>query len=53
MYLLILHMAGKISIFPIQCITRDYLSSCCVDEVSAQHVDADVVVHYGHACMSK
>ncbi|KAI9461404.1 diphthamide biosynthesis protein [Russula earlei] len=27
--------------------------SCCVDEVSAQHVDADSVVHYGHACMSK
>ncbi|KAF8500350.1 diphthamide biosynthesis protein [Russula emetica] len=27
--------------------------SCCVDEVSAQHVDADAVVHYGHACMSK
>ena len=27
-------------------------SSCCVDEVAAQHVDADVIVHYGHACMS-
>ncbi|KAH9975018.1 putative diphthamide synthesis protein-domain-containing protein [Lactifluus volemus] len=27
--------------------------SCCVDEVSAQHVDADAVIHYGHACMSK
>ncbi|KAG8933846.1 Diphthamide biosynthesis protein 2 [Tulasnella sp. 418] len=26
--------------------------SCCVDEVAAQHVDADVVVHYGHACLS-
>ncbi|KAF8325189.1 putative diphthamide synthesis protein-domain-containing protein [Cantharellus anzutake] len=26
--------------------------SCCVDEVSAQHVDADAVVHYGHACLS-
>ncbi|KAG8961794.1 Diphthamide biosynthesis protein 2 [Tulasnella sp. 419] len=25
--------------------------SCCVDEVAAQHVDADVVVHYGHACL--
>jgi diphthamide biosynthesis protein 2 len=28
-------------------------NSCCVDEVAAQHVDADAVVHYGHACMSK
>ena len=27
-------------------------SSCCVDEVAAQHVDADAIVHYGHACMS-
>lgn len=26
--------------------------NCCVDEVAAQHVDADVVVHYGHACLS-
>lgn len=26
--------------------------SCCVDEVAAQHVTADAVVHYGNACMS-
>ncbi|KIM44325.1 hypothetical protein M413DRAFT_443332 [Hebeloma cylindrosporum] len=26
--------------------------SCCVDEVAAQHVNSDVVVHYGHACMT-
>lgn len=26
--------------------------SCCVDEVAAAHVQADAVVHYGHACMS-
>ncbi|EHA8588737.1 2-(3-amino-3-carboxypropyl)histidine synthase subunit 2 [Cocos nucifera] len=26
--------------------------SCCVDEIGASHVDADCVVHYGHACMS-
>lgn len=26
--------------------------SCCVDEVAAQHVDADFVVHYGHTCLS-
>ena len=25
---------------------------CCVDEVSAQHVDADGMVHFGHACMT-
>ncbi|KIM87854.1 hypothetical protein PILCRDRAFT_263533 [Piloderma croceum F 1598] len=27
--------------------------SCCVDEVAAQHIDADAMVHYGHACMSQ
>ncbi|KAG8890206.1 Diphthamide biosynthesis protein 2 [Tulasnella sp. 332] len=26
--------------------------SCCVDEVAAQHVDSDAVVHYGHTCLS-
>ncbi|PWN41393.1 diphthamide biosynthesis protein [Ceraceosorus guamensis] len=26
--------------------------NCCADEVTAQHVDADLVVHYGHACLS-
>ncbi|KDQ53934.1 hypothetical protein JAAARDRAFT_418001 [Jaapia argillacea MUCL 33604] len=27
--------------------------SCCADEVAAQHVDSDVIVHYGHACLSR
>ena len=26
--------------------------SCCVDEVAAEHFDADVVVHYGRSCLS-
>ena len=26
--------------------------ACCVDEVAAEHVDAQVVVHYGRACLS-
>lgn len=26
--------------------------SCCVDELAAEHVHADVVVHYGRACLS-
>eukprot|EP00903_Cladosiphon_okamuranus_P014029 g13046.t1 len=26
--------------------------SCCVDEVSAQHLKADAIVHYGRACLS-
>ena len=27
-------------------------SACCVDEVAAEHVDAQVVVHYGRSCLS-
>ena len=26
--------------------------SCCVDEIAAEHVNADVIVHYGRACLS-
>ncbi|PWN34403.1 diphthamide biosynthesis protein [Meira miltonrushii] len=26
--------------------------NCCVDEVAAEHIDADLVVHFGHACLS-
>lgn len=26
--------------------------SCCVDEVAAEHVNAEVVVHYGRSCLS-
>ena len=26
--------------------------SCCVDEVAADHVGADCVIHFGHACLS-
>lgn len=26
--------------------------ACCVDEVAAEHGDADVIVHFGRACLS-
>ncbi|ORX46325.1 diphthamide biosynthesis protein 2 [Hesseltinella vesiculosa] len=26
--------------------------SCCVDEVASQHVQAQVIIHYGHSCLS-
>lgn len=26
--------------------------NCCVDEVAAAHVNADLVIHFGHACLS-
>ncbi|CAG8645487.1 9803_t:CDS:10 [Paraglomus brasilianum] len=27
--------------------------SCCVDEIAAQHVNADFIVHYGRSCLSR
>ncbi|KAF7999887.1 hypothetical protein HF325_005736 [Metschnikowia pulcherrima] len=27
-------------------------SACCIDEVAAQHVNADLVVHFGDACLN-
>ncbi|KAK9695027.1 Diphthamide biosynthesis protein 2, variant 2 [Basidiobolus ranarum] len=26
--------------------------SCCVDEVAAQHIEADMIIHYGRSCLS-
>lgn len=26
--------------------------ACCVDEIAAEHVNAEVVIHYGRACLS-
>ncbi|XP_076247928.1 diphthamide biosynthesis 2 [Calliopsis andreniformis] len=26
--------------------------SCCVDEIAAQHVHADGIIHFGHACLN-
>lgn len=27
--------------------------ACCIDEVNAQHIGADLIVHFGHSCLSK
>ncbi|XP_058501916.1 2-(3-amino-3-carboxypropyl)histidine synthase subunit 2 [Solea solea] len=41
-----------------QCNAKTYIlgdtsyGSCCVDEVAAEHVRADCIVHYGRACLS-
>ncbi|XP_015116325.1 2-(3-amino-3-carboxypropyl)histidine synthase subunit 2 [Diachasma alloeum] len=26
--------------------------SCCIDEVAANHINADAIVHFGHACLN-
>eukprot|EP00049_Salpingoeca_infusionum_P019323 m.361384 g.361384 ORF g.361384 m.361384 type:complete len:576 (+) comp19562_c0_seq1:294-2021(+) len=27
--------------------------SCCIDEVAAEHVGADLIIHFGHSCLSR
>lgn len=34
------------------CLTPSSPRSCCVDEVAAEHVGAEAVLHYGPACLS-
>lgn len=53
LFLRTLHMAGDgPSSIAFQGSNLTELYSCCVDEVAAQHVQADSVIHYGHACLS-
>ncbi|EDO35768.1 predicted protein [Nematostella vectensis] len=30
-----------------------HFSSCCVDEIAAEHADAELIIHYGQACLSQ
>lgn len=34
------------------CLGDTTVGSCCPDEVAALHLQADIMVHYGHACLS-
>ncbi|EPY50665.1 diphthamide biosynthesis protein [Schizosaccharomyces cryophilus OY26] len=36
----------------IQILADTNYGSCCVDEVAAEHMSADAIVHYGRACLS-
>ncbi len=27
--------------------------ACCIDEVNAQHIQADLIVHFAHSCLSR
>lgn len=31
---------------------RSQIQSCCIDSLSALHISADALVHYGHACLT-
>lgn len=45
-----------VQLYEVNCVDIHMLcfsvGSCCVDEVAAEHVGADCVVHYGSACLS-
>ncbi|CAN0414280.1 unnamed protein product, partial [Phaeothamnion confervicola] len=44
---------GDKNVEPLIFVTGDTsYGSCCVDEVAAQHLGADAIVHYGRACLS-
>lgn len=36
----------------VQVLNHLYSHSCCVDEVAAEHVGADAVIHFGNTCLS-
>ena len=31
---------------------QNFFSSCCVDEVAAEHINGDSIIHFGHSCLS-
>ena len=45
-------MSRKTSEVKLYILADTSYGSCCVDELAAEHVHADVVVHYGRACLS-
>ena len=49
-------LCSRISMFPFDFLKKNSclfdIISCCVDEIAAQHVNADFIVHYGRSCLS-
>ncbi|KAI1193473.1 putative diphthamide synthesis protein-domain-containing protein [Nemania serpens] len=43
---------GKLEVPRLYILADTSYSACCVDEIAAEHADADAVVHYGRACLS-
>jgi diphthamide biosynthesis protein 2 len=47
------HQHNDIPLPPLVFILGDTtFGPCCPDEVSALHLEADILIHYGHACLS-
>ena len=51
--------SAKIALYLEKCIGKKvYIlgdttsGSCCVDEIAANHIKADAIVHFGHACLN-
>ena len=53
-----LNLEGKVEALPhgkeyqLSILADTSYGSCCVDEIAAEHVDTEVVVHYGRSCLS-
>jgi diphthamide biosynthesis protein 2 len=47
-----LHDSGENEEVKVFILADTSYGACCVDEIAAEHVDADVVVHYGRSCLS-
>lgn len=47
------HLSSQVAASPLVfCLGDTTVGSCCPDEVAALHLNADILVHYGHACLS-
>ena len=46
-------MIEKICGFKCAILADTSYGSCCVDEVAAQHFEADAIIHFGHSCLSQ
>ena len=46
-------LGPRLEVMPLVfCLGDTTVGSCCPDEVAALHLQADVLVHYGHACLN-
>ncbi|KAI1182363.1 diphthamide biosynthesis protein-like protein [Nemania serpens] len=43
---------GRLEVPRLYILADTSYSACCADEISAEHADADAIVHYGRACLS-
>lgn len=50
--LLILSLLYIINYARFSCYAGLICFSCCVDEIAAQHIGGDAIIHFGHSCLT-